>query len=233
VKGERKQADETEKPHYHGHRERLRERFRGGSDALPDYELVELLLFAAIPRIDVKPLAKSLVDRFGSFAGVVSASREALADAGLKDSAIDLMKVVRESAVRLARQEVLNRPILSSWQKVLDYVRAQLAHAPIEQFHVLYLDRKNVLIADEAQQRGTVDHTPVYPREVMKRALELGASAIIMVHNHPSGDPTPSKADIAMTREVAKAVETLGLTVHDHIVIGRAGHTSFKGLGLL
>lgn len=225
--------DAPETPHYHGHRERLRERFRAGSDALPDYELVELLLFAAIPRIDVKPLAKALVEKFGSFAGVVSASREALAEAGLRDGAIDLMKVVRESAVRLARQEVLNRPVLSSWQKVLDYVRAQLAHAPIEQFHVLYLDRKNVLIADEAQQRGTVDHTPVYPREVIKRALELGASAIIMVHNHPSGDPTPSKADIAMTREVAKAAETLGLTVHDHIVIGRAGHASFKGMGLL
>jgi DNA repair protein RadC len=181
-----RQADEdaAEKPHYHGHRERLRERFRAGSDALPDYELVELLLFAAIPRIDVKPLAKSLVERFGSFAGVVSAPREALVEAGLKDGAIDLMKVVRESAVRLARQEVLNRPVLSSWQKVLDYVRAQLAHAPIEQFHVLYLDRKNVLIADEAQQRGTVDHTPVYPREVMKRALELGASALIMVHDN-------------------------------------------------
>jgi DNA repair protein RadC len=225
--------DAPETPHYHGHRERLRERFRAGSDALPDYELVELLLFAAIPRIDVKPLAKALVEKFGSFAGVVSAPRESLVEAGLKDGAIDLLKIVRESAVRLARQEVLNRPVLSSWQKVLDYVRAQLAHAPIEQFHVLYLDRKNVLIADEAQQRGTVDHTPVYPREVMKRALELGASAIIMVHNHPSGDPTPSKADIAMTREVAKAAEALGLTVHDHIVIGRSGHTSFKGLGLL
>jgi DNA repair protein RadC len=222
-----------EPPHYHGHRERLRERFRVGSDALPDYELVELLLFAAIPRIDVKPLAKSLVERFGNFAGVVSASREALADAGLKDNAIDMLKVVREAAVRLARQEVTNRPVLSSWQKVLDYCRARLAHEPTERFHLLFLDRKNVLIADEEQQRGTVDHTPVYPREVVKRALELGASAIIMVHNHPSGDPTPSKADIAMTREVAKAAETLGLTVHDHIVIGRAGHTSFKGMGLL
>jgi DNA repair protein RadC len=144
-----------------------------------------------------------------------------------------MLKVVRESAVRLARQEVTNRPVLSSWQKVLDYCRARLAHEPTERFHLLFLDRKNVLIADEEQQRGTVDHTPVYPREVVKRALDLGASAIIMVHNHPSGDPTPSKADIAMTREVAKAAETLGLTVHDHIVIGRAGHASFKGMGLL
>jgi DNA repair protein RadC len=225
--------DAPETPHYHGHRERLRERFRVGSDALPDYELVELLLFAAIPRIDVKPLAKALIEKFGNFAGVVSASREALTDAGLKDNAIDMLKVVRESAVRLARQEVTNRPVLSSWQKVLDYCRARLAHEPTERFHLLFLDRKNVLIADEEQQRGTVDHTPVYPREVVKRALDLGASAIIMVHNHPSGDPTPSKADIAMTREVAKAAETLGLTVHDHIVIGRAGHASFKGMGLL
>jgi DNA repair protein RadC len=223
----------TEEPHYHGHRERLRERFRKGSDPLPDYELVELLLFAAIPRVDVKPLAKRLVDKFGNFAGVVSAPREALLGAGLKDNAIDMLKVVRESAVRLARQEVIDRPVLSSWQKVLDYCRARLAHEPTERFHLLFLDRKNVLIADEEQQRGTVDHTPVYPREVVKRALDLGASAIILVHNHPSGDPTPSKADIAMTREVAKAAETLGLTVHDHIVIGRAGHASFKGLGLL
>jgi DNA repair protein RadC len=226
-------APPEEPPHYLGHRERLRERFRKGSDPLPDYELVELLLFAAIPRIDVKPLAKKLVDRLGNFAAVVSAPREVLLGLGLKDNAVDMLKVVRESAIRLARQEVIDRPVLSSWQKVLDYCRARLAHEPTERFHLLFLDRKNVLIADEEQQQGTVDHTPVYPREVVKRALELGASAIIMVHNHPSGDPTPSKADIAMTREVAKAAETLGVTVHDHIVIGRAGHASFKGLGLL
>jgi DNA repair protein RadC len=226
-------AGGARKPHYHGHRERLRARFRKGSEPLPDYELVELLLFAAIPRVDVKPLAKRLIEKFGNFAGVVSAPREVLLGAGLKDNAIDMLKVVRESAVRLARQEVIDRPVLSSWQKVLDYCRARLAHEPTERFHLLFLDRKNVLIADEQQQQGTVDHTPVYPREVVKRALELGASAIILVHNHPSGDPTPSKADIAMTREIAKAAETLGLTVHDHIVIGRAGHASFKGLGLL
>jgi DNA repair protein RadC len=224
---------EAEKPHYHGHRERLRERFRADCDALPDYEMVELLLYATIPRIDVKPLAKRLVKDFGTFAAVISAPRDALIAAGLKDSTVDTFKIVRDSALRLARQEVINRPVLSSWQKVLDYCRARLAHEPTERFHILFLDRKNVLIADEEQQRGTVDHTPVYPREVVKRALELGASAIIMVHNHPSGDPTPSKADIAMTREVAKAAETLGLTVHDHIVIGRAGHASFKGMGLL
>ena len=217
-----------ETPHYHGHRERLRERFRAGSDPLPDYELVELLLYAAIPRIDVKPLAKRLIDKFGNFAGVVSASREALADAGLKDGAIDMLKVVRESAVRLARQEVTNRPVLSSWQKVLDYCRARLAHEPTERFHLLFLDRKNVLIADEEQQRGTVDHTPVYPREVVKRALDLGASAIIMVHNHPSGDPTPSQADIDMTRQVIGALAQVSITVHDHIIVGKNRHTSFK-----
>ncbi len=222
-----------DKPHYHGHRERLRARFRKGSDPLPDYELVELLLFHTIPRIDVKPLAKRLVEKFGNFAGVVSAPREVLLGLGLKDGTIDMLKIVRDAAVRLARQEVIDRPVLSSWQKVLDYCRARLAHEPTERFHLLFLDRKNVLIADEEQQRGTVDHTPVYPREVVKRALDLGASAIILVHNHPSGDPTPSKADIAMTREVAKAAETLGVTVHDHIVIGRTGHASFKGMGLL
>ena len=225
--------DKPEKPHYHGHRERLRERFRKGSDPLPDYELVELLLFHTIPRIDVKPLAKRLVDKFDNFAGVISAPREVLLGFGLKDGTIDMLKIVRESAIRLARQEVTDRPVLSSWQKVLDYCRTRLAHEPTERFHLLFLDRKNVLIADEEQQRGTVDHTPVYPREVVKRALDLGASAIILVHNHPSGDPTPSKADIAMTREVAKAAETLGVTVHDHIVIGRSGHASFKGMGLL
>jgi DNA repair protein RadC len=225
--------DAPEMPHYHGHRERLRERFRAGSDAVPDYELVELLLFAAIPRIDVKPLAKSLIEKFGNFAGVVSASREALTDAGLKANAIDMLKVVRESAVRLARQEVTNRPVLSSWQKVLDYCRARLAHEPTERFHLLFLDRKNVLIADEEQQRGTVDHTPVYPREVVKRALDLKASAIILVHNHPSGDPTPSRLDIETTKEIAAAAAKLGIAVHDHIVIGAAGHFSFKSEGLL
>jgi DNA repair protein RadC len=226
-------AEEEAAPHYHGHRERLRERFRGGADALPDYELTELLLFAAIPRRDVKPLAKRLIERFGNFAGVVSAPRETLLEAGLKDGAIDMLKIVREAAVRLARQEVLNRPVLGSWQKVLDYCRARLAHGKVEQFHILFLDRKNVLIADEPQQRGTVDHTPVYPREVVKRALELGASALILVHNHPSGDPTPSRADIEMTREIAKAAGALSVAVHDHIVIGRTGHASFKSLGLL
>jgi len=227
------EAFDEDKPHYLGHRARLRERFRAGADALPDYELIELLLFAAIPRRDVKPLAKALVARFGSFAGTVSAPREALREAGLGDSAIDALKIAREAAVRLTRQEALNRPVLGSWQKVLDYCRAALAHEAVERFHLLFLDRKNALIADEGQTRGTIDHTPVYPREVVKRALDLGASAIILVHNHPSGDPTPSRADIEMTREVAKAAAVLGVSVHDHIIIGRSGHASFRSLGLL
>lgn len=227
------EAFDEDKPHYLGHRARLRERFRAGADALPDYELIELLLFAAIPRRDVKPLAKALVARFGSFAGTVSAPREALREAGLGDSAIDALKIAREAAVRLTRQEAMNRPVLGSWQKVLDYCRAALAHEAVERFHLLFLDRKNALIADEGQTRGTIDHTPVYPREVVKRALDLGASAIILVHNHPSGDPTPSRADIEMTREVAKAAAVLGVSVHDHIIIGRSGHASFRSLGLL
>jgi DNA repair protein RadC len=228
--------DETglaEAPHYLGHRQRLRERFRAGPSALPDYELIELLLFAAIPRRDVKPLAKSLEKKFGSFAGVVSASREQLEAAGLGDGAIDLFKIVREAAVRLAREEMNEQPAMGSFQKVLEYCRADMAHAPVEHFRLLFLDRKNKIIGDEVQQRGTVDHTPVYPREVVKRALELGASAIIMVHNHPSGDPTPSKADIEMTRDVAKAAAALGVAVHDHLIIGKRGHSSLKSMGLL
>ncbi|HJS33665.1 MAG TPA: DNA repair protein RadC [Alphaproteobacteria bacterium] len=222
-------------PHYLGHRQRLRDRFRhAGGGALSDYELVELLLFSAIPRRDVKPIAKALIARFGSFAAAISADRTALAAVpGLGDGAIDALKAVREGAVRLLRADAMAAPVLGSWQKVLDYCRASMAHGATEQFRVLFLDRKNALIADEEQARGTVDHAPVYPREVVKRALELAASAIIMVHNHPSGDPTPSKADIDMTRTVAKAAEAVGVVLHDHIVVGRTGHASFKGLGLL
>ena len=222
-------------PHYLGHRRRLRERFlAAGEDALSDYELLELVLFAAIPRRDVKPLAKALIAKFGSFAGAISAEPRALAEvAGLSDGAVAALKVVRAAAVRLAREEIMEQPVLGSWQKVLAYCRADLARAGTEQFRLLFLDRKNVLIADELQQTGTVDHTPVYPREVVKRALELGASAIIMVHNHPSGDPTPSRADIEMTRAVVNAAEALGVSVHDHIVIGRKSHASFKSLGLI
>lgn len=218
-----------------GHRERLRRRFLdGGADALPDYELLELLLFQSIPRKDTKALAKKLIQAFGSFAGVISAPVEALQRfPEMGPVAAANLKVVQAAAQRLAREEVLDRPVMSSWQKVLDYCRASMAHDGIEHFRLLFLDRKNALIADEVQQRGTVDHTPVYPREVMRRALELGASALIMVHNHPSGDPTPSKADVDMTRHVINAGEPLGIVVHDHIVIARSGHASLRSMGLI
>ena len=218
-----------------GHRERLRARFlKGGADAMPDYELLELTLFAAIPRRDTKPLAKALLKRFGSFAEVIAAPRERLLEIpGVGESVANQLKIVEAAAHRLAKTKVLGRPALSSWAALLDYCTAAMARSEKEEFRVLFLDRKNHLIADEVQNRGTVDHTPVYPREIIKRALELGASSIILVHNHPSGDPTPSKADIAMTREIAGAAKALSIAVHDHLVIGRGGHASFKSLGLL
>jgi len=229
------QAPLAERPHYHGHRQRLRERFlSAGSGALPDYELLELLLFHAIPRIDVKPLAKELIARFGSFAGVLNAAPERLAELeAVSHHVIVLLKAVREAGERLARAEVMARPVIGSWEKLLDYCRASMAHAPVEQFRLLFLDRKNRLIADEVQQKGTVDHTPVYPREVVKRALELNATAIILVHNHPSGDPTPSSGDIAMTREVQDACTKLGIALHDHVIIAKSGHASLKSMGLI
>jgi DNA repair protein RadC len=222
-------------PHYAGHRDRLRQRFlKAGPEGLADYEMLELLLFQAIPRRDVKPLAKELIHRFGSFAAVLSASPRELSDTGqLGDSSIAVIKIVQAAAVHLARTEVLNRPILSSWQQLLDYCRSAMAREKTEQFRLLFLDRKNALLADEVQQRGTVDHTPVYPREVVKRALELGATALILVHNHPSGDPTPSRADIDMTKEVVKAAAALGILVHDHLIFGKTGQSSFRSLGLL
>lgn len=218
-----------------GHRERLRDRFaKGGADAMPDYELLELTLFAALPRRDTKPLAKALLARFGSFAEVIAAPRARLLEIkGVGEGVAHHLKIVEAAAQRLAKTRVINRPALSSWTALLDYCTAAMARSQNEEFRVLFLDRKNILIADEVQNRGTVDHTPVYPREIIKRALELSASAIILVHNHPSGDPTPSKADIAMTREVAGAAKALGIAVHDHLVIGRGGHASFKSLGLL
>jgi DNA repair protein RadC len=223
-----------EAPHYYGHRQRLRERFleRGGA-SLADYEVVELLLFGAKARGDVKPLAKALLREFGSFSGLLSAKPQELARVqGMGEASIAALKIVQEAALRMARQDSREGPVLSSWDKVLNYLRIALAEEKVERFHLLFLDRKNRLIADEEQQRGTVDHTPVYPREVVKRALELGASALILVHNHPSGDPTPSKADIAITREIAEAAAKLGIEVHDHIIIGRKGHNSLKSLGL-
>src|SRR6185312_3917985 len=204
------------------------------ADAMPDYELLELTLFAAVPRKDTKPLAKALLARFGSFAEVIAAPRARLMElAGVGEAVATHLKIVEAAAQRLAQTKVIKRPALSSWAALLDYCTAAMAREPAEQFRVLFLDRKNVLIADEVQSRGTIDHTPVYPREIVKRALELSASAIILVHNHPRGDPTPSKADIDMTRDIAKAALALSITVHDHLVIGRKGHASFKSLGLL
>ncbi len=227
--------EKSDKPHYAGHRERLRNRFmQGGADALPDYELMELVLFRAIPRRDVKPLAKDIIERFGSFSAAISAPPTRLREvSGLGDAAIIELKLVEAAAHRLAQGRVLNRPAISSWDALLDYCQTSMAHKDTEQFRILFLDRKNTLIADEIQQQGTIDHTPVYPREVVKRALELGSAALILVHNHPSGDPTPSDADVAMTREIAKAGESLGIQIHDHLVIGRGKHVSFRGTGLL
>ena len=222
-------------PHFHGHRKRLRERFReAGAEARSDYELLELVLFRALPRRDVKPIAKDLIATFGSFPEVISAPTARLAEvAGMGAVAITELKIVHASAMRLTRGQVRKRPVLSSWSSVIDYCRTTMAFAEKEQFRVLFLDKRNQLIVDELQQTGTIDHTPVYPREVVKRALELSATALILVHNHPSGDPTPSHADIEMTRTIVEVAKPLGIAVHDHIIVGRDGHTSFKGLKLV
>jgi DNA repair protein RadC len=222
-------------PHYHDHRARLRQRFlSAGADSVSDYEMLELLLFRAIPRRDVKPLAKDLLARFGDFNGVISAPVPRLAEApGVGPAVICELKIVEAAAHRLARARVMNRPVLSSWTALMDYCKTAMAHRDTEQFRILFLDRKNVLVADEEQARGTVDHVPVYPREVVKRALEVNASALILVHNHPSGDPTPSQADVEMTRQVESAARSVGVTVHDHVVIGKARDASFRALGLL
>ena len=222
-------------PHYYGHRERLRERFReAGTDALSDYELLELLLFRAQPRRDMKPIAKALLEKFGSFAEVISAPEKRLAEVeGIGEASITELKIVQAAASRLLRGQVKKRPVLSSWSVVLDYCRTMQAFADREQFRVLFLDKRNQLIADELQQIGTVDHTPVYPREVVKRALELSATALILVHNHPSGDPSPSRADIQMTQQIIAVANPLGISVHDHIIVGKDGHASLKGLKLV
>lgn len=218
-----------------GHRDRLRARFsEAGGQGLADYELLELALFRSIPRRDVKPLAKALIARFGSLGGVCAAELHQLTDIkGVSEkTALDL-KLLEALAVRMAREQVVGRPVLSSWSALLDYLRTALQHASTEQFRVLYLDKKNRLVGDEHQARGTVDHAPVYPREVVKRALALDASALILVHNHPSGDPTPSHADIEMTKLVISAAKPFNIVVHDHLVIGRERTASFKSLGLL
>jgi len=218
-----------------GHRERLRARFsEGGADALPDYEILELLLFGLLPQRDTKPVAKALLHRFGSIAGVLGAEPAALQEIdGIKDASAIGLKAVQAAALRMLRDEAMVRPVIGSWDKLLDYCKASMAHEPREQLRILFLDRKNKLVRDEVQQTGTVDHTPLYPREVAKRALELDASAVILVHNHPSGDPTPSRTDIDMTVEVEKALGAVSIKLHDHLVIGRDGHASFKALGLI
>jgi len=225
---------EAPRPHYHGHRGRVRERvMKAGVEPLADYELLELLLFYSIERIDTKPMAKALLERFGTLGDVFAAEPAQLREFEIDQRTLVHFKAMREVGRRLAERKVKDMPVLTNWQQLIDYCHAALAHEKTEQFRILFLDRKNVLIADEVQQRGTIDHTPVYPREVVKRALALNAAALILVHNHPSGDPKPSRDDIEMTREIKAASEALGITIHDHLVIGRKGHASFRSLGLI
>jgi DNA repair protein RadC len=228
-------ARPTEKPHYHGHRDRLRGRFSDqGADGLADYELLELILFRALPRRDTKPLAKALIAAFGSFAEVLQAPENRLLEIpGVGKGVVSELKLVRAAALAMLRSDISERPVLQSWQAVLDYCRAASGFAEKEQFRVLFLDKANCIIADEVQQEGTVDHTPVYVREIVKRALELSATAVILVHNHPSGDTTPSRTDIDMTKKIVEAAQKLGVVVHDHIIVGRQGHASFRALGLI
>ncbi|WMT85669.1 DNA repair protein RadC [Pelagibacterium sp. 26DY04] len=222
------------RPHYHGHRDRLRERFaKGGAEALQDYELLELLLFRLLPRRDTKPIAKAMLDRFGSFSEAIGAPPHLLEEIdGLGPTAITDLKVILAAAQRIGKDAIHNRPVLGSWTEVIDYCKSSMSYETVEQFRILFLDKKNKLIADEVQQTGTVDHTPVYPREVIKRTLELSATALILVHNHPSGDPAPSSADVQMTRQIADIARPLGITVHDHIIVGKSTHTSLRGMKL-
>lgn len=234
--GKAKRPEADAKPHYHGHRARLRQRLtRTGGESLEDYELLEMILWAGNPRGDTKPLAKALLEAFGDFAHVISAAPERLQEIkGLGETGVAALKSVEAAAIRLTRTRAMSgATVLSSWETLVDYCRADMAYRKTEQFRVLFLDRKNKLIADELQQKGTVDHTPVYPREVVKRALQLEASALIMVHNHPSGDPMPSHADIEMTKLVRDAAKAVGVTLHDHLVIGKGQEISFRSAGLL
>jgi DNA repair protein RadC len=225
----------AEKPHYHGHRQRLRERFHNaGPDALSDYELLEMALFAALPRRDTKPLAKTLLKKFGSFAEAVHAPETLLREIdGIGEASITQLKLIAAAAERIAKGEIKRNIALSSWNEVIAYCRSSMAFADKEQFRILFLDKRNQLIADEVQQTGTVDHTPVYPREVIKRTLELSATALILIHNHPSGDPSPSQADIQMTKSIINIATPLGISVHDHIIVGKNGHSSLKGMRLI
>tara|TARA_R110002096_G_scaffold435770_1_gene662598 strand:- start:66515 stop:67198 length:684 start_codon:yes stop_codon:yes gene_type:complete len=221
--------------HKSGHRERLKARFRkGGVEALADYELLELQLMTAIPRRDVKPLAKDLIKEFGSYTEVISATSERLSQvSGIGKNVITILKLAEASAQKFAEGTVMKKPVLNNWQALINYCNTQLAYKSTEQFRVLFLDRQNRLIADEKMQEGTIDHTPVYPREVIKRALELGSSAIILVHNHPSGDPSPSREDIEMTKKIQEAGKQLGVILHDHLIISKSGHSSFRSMELI
>lgn len=224
----------AEDPHYLGHRARLRDRFTQSPEALPDYELLELVLFRSIARGDVKGLAKALIARFGTFAEVVAAPPELLMEIkGVGPAIVHDLKLVEQASRRVAIGAVRNRQVLGSYANVVEYCRTAMAFAEREEFRLLFLDKKNGLIGDEVMHRGTVDHTPVYPREIVRRALQLNASAVILVHNHPSGDPAPSRADIEMTNEIVALAEPLGITVHDHLIVGRKGHSSFRALGLI
>ncbi|GGB59373.1 UPF0758 protein [Roseibium aquae] len=222
-------------PGWSGHRDRLRTRYRqGGGSALQDYEFLELVLFSALPRRDTKQVAKDLLNRFGSFTAVINAPRARLLEVrGIGEVAVDQLHILRDAVVRATREEIVDRRLLDSWSKVISYVQSAMGHSEIEQFRILFLDKKNGLIADEVQQQGTVDHTPVYPREVMRRALELQATALVLIHNHPSGDPTPSRADIHMTRQIIDIAKPLGIEVHDHIIVARGAHVSFRGMQLI
>jgi DNA repair protein RadC len=233
-KGSRGASGFSEAPHHLGHRQRLRERFAAGPEAIPDYELLELVLFRSIARGDVKGLAKSLIARFGTFAEVIAAPEALLAEVkGVGPAIVHDLKLLEQAGRRMAFGAVKNRQVLGSYAAVADYCRTVMAFAEVEEFRLLLLDKKNGLIGDEVMHRGTVDHTPVYPREIVRRALQLNASAVILVHNHPSGDPAPSRADIEMTKEIVALAEPLGIVVHDHLIIGRKGHTSFRALKLL
>lgn len=230
-----KHTNDKGKPHYLGHRERLRARFlKSGAEKLEDYELLELVLFRILPRRDTKPIAKALIERFGSFSEALAAPISLLTEIdGLGETAAIDLKIIQAAAQKFAFDPIVERPILCDWSSVVDYCRSQMAYEAQEQFRILFLDKKNRLIANEVQQKGSVDHTPVYPREVIKRALELSATAIILVHNHPSGDPTPSRADIDMTKRIVDIAHPLGISVHDHLIIGKQGHASFRGLKLI
>jgi len=230
-----KEKPPKDEPHYKGHRQRLRERFlSGGSNALQDYELLELLLFMAIPRRDVKPLAKTLLKSFGSLPELVAASPEELTRIdGISENTATAIKSIEALATRMMRQDLEGKPVLNSWTRLMDYCYATMAHEKKEHFRILFLNKKNELIGDEIQGSGTVDHTPAYPREIMKRSLELGATAIILMHNHPSGDPKPSQADIDMTQQIIRAAEPFNITIHDHIIVSRNGYNSMKNSGLI